>query len=70
VLLGGTAEVRATRRAVRIAAETALDQRQDLEIVGDTAKGKLWRVTAPVTDRVAHRRSTTPAPPRCRSGSS
>lgn len=54
VLLGGTAEGESdAARAVRIAAETALDQRQDLEIVGDTAKGKLWRVTAPVTDRVA-----------------
>ncbi len=38
-------------RAVRIQAETALNQRDDLEIVGDTGKGKLWRITAPITDR-------------------
>lgn len=34
-------------------AETSLDQRDDLEIVGDTAKGKLWRITADVTARSA-----------------
>ncbi|QOC26161.1 MULTISPECIES: glycosyltransferase [Microbacterium] len=38
-------------RAVRIGAETALDQRDDLEIVGDTGRGKLWRVTGTVVDR-------------------
>lgn len=32
-------------------AETALDQRDDLEIVGDTAKGKLWRITSEVAPR-------------------
>lgn len=36
-------------------AETSLDQRDDLEIVGDTAKGKLWRVTADVAPRGAPR---------------
>ncbi|MFT4214502.1 MAG: glycosyl transferase, partial [Microbacterium sp.] len=38
-------------RAVRIEAETSLNQRDDLEIVGDTGKGMLWRITADVTDR-------------------
>lgn len=37
--------------ALRLEAETALDQRPDLEIVGDTARGTLWRITSPVTDR-------------------
>lgn len=38
---------------MRLQAETSLDQRNDLEIVGDTARGKLWRVTATVEPRVA-----------------
>lgn len=38
-------------RAVRLEAETSLDQRDDLEIVGDTGRGKLWRVSAAITDR-------------------
>lgn len=38
-------------RAVRLEAETSLDQRDDLEIVGDTGRGKLWRVSLDVADR-------------------
>lgn len=38
---------------IRLQAETSLDQRDDLEIVGDTGKGKLWRVTAAVQPRAA-----------------
>ncbi len=37
--------------SMRLQAEASLDQRDDLEIVGDTAKGKLWRVTTPVQER-------------------
>lgn len=52
VLLGGGGDTATdVARAVRISAETALDQRDDLEIVGDTGKGKLWRVTAAVSER-------------------
>jgi hypothetical protein len=39
-------------RAFRLVAETALDQRADLEVVGETAKGKLWRITGTVADRL------------------
>ena len=38
-------------RAFRLAAETALDQREALDAVGETAKGTLWRVTQPVEPR-------------------
>jgi len=38
-------------RGIRLQAENSLDQRDDLEIVGETAKGKLWRITADVTAR-------------------
>lgn len=40
-------------RERRIQAVTSLDQRDDLEKVGDTAKGPLWRVAATVTNRTA-----------------
>lgn len=38
-------------RGIRLQAENALDQRDDLEIVGETAKGKLWRITTEITAR-------------------
>jgi hypothetical protein len=38
-------------RAFRLAAATALDQRDDLDSVGETAKGVLWRVTQPTAPR-------------------
>jgi hypothetical protein len=40
-------------RTFRLAAETALDQREGLDAVGETAKGTLWRVTQPVESRAA-----------------
>ena len=40
-------------RAFRLSAETALDQREGLDAVGETAKGALWRVTQPVAPRAA-----------------
>jgi len=43
----------ALARAFRLAAETALDQREGLDAVGETAKGTLWRVTQPVEPRAA-----------------
>ena len=50
VVLGDGADSDAAR-AFRLVAETALDQRADLEVVGETAKGKLWRITGTVADR-------------------
>lgn len=50
VVLGDGADSDAAR-AFRLVAETALDQRADLEVVGETAKGKLWRITGEVADR-------------------
>ncbi|MET0830254.1 MAG: glycosyltransferase [Microbacterium sp.] len=38
-------------RAFRLSAATALDQRDGLDAVGETAKGVLWRVTLPVDPR-------------------
>jgi hypothetical protein len=38
-------------RAFRLSAQTALDQRDGLDAVGETAKGALWRVTQPVEPR-------------------
>ncbi len=38
-------------RALRLSAQTALDQRDDLDAVGATPKGSLWRVDAAVADR-------------------
>ncbi|GAA1647754.1 glycosyltransferase [Microbacterium flavum] len=40
-------------RAVRLVAGTALDQRSDLEVVGETAKGTLWRIIDGVVPRPA-----------------
>ncbi|MCR2810233.1 MULTISPECIES: glycosyltransferase [unclassified Microbacterium] len=40
-----------TARAFRLAAATALDQRDGLDSVGETAKGVLWRVTQPTEPR-------------------
>ena len=52
VLLGAGADTDAAR-AIRLQAKTSLDQRADLELVGDTARGTLWRVTTPVAHRAA-----------------
>lgn len=38
-------------RTLRLSSQTALDQREGLDAVGDTPKGTLWRVTVPVADR-------------------
>lgn len=38
-------------RALRLLAETSLDARDDLEGVGETPKGALWRVAAEVSER-------------------
>ena len=38
-------------RAFRLSASTALDQRDELDAVGETAKGALWRVTQAVESR-------------------
>ena len=38
-------------RALRLSAETALNQRDDLDVVGATPKGSLWRVDADVAPR-------------------
>ncbi|MFT4211454.1 MAG: glycosyltransferase [Microbacterium sp.] len=38
-------------RTVRLDAQTALDEREDLDGVGDTPKGDLWRVSLDVTPR-------------------
>ena len=40
-------------RALRLSAETALNQRDDLDVVGETPKGSLWRVSTDVADRPA-----------------
>ncbi|GAA1668661.1 hypothetical protein GCM10009807_10970 [Microbacterium lacus] len=40
-------------RAFRLSAETALNQRDGLDAVGDTAKGALWRVTQDVQPRAS-----------------
>lgn len=50
VLLSAGSDTDAAR-ALRLEAETSLDQRPDLEIVGDTTRGTLWRVTTEITDR-------------------
>jgi hypothetical protein len=38
-------------RTLRLSSQTALDQREGLDAVGDTPKGTLWRVTVPIADR-------------------
>lgn len=40
-------------RALRLSAQTALDKRDGLDIVGETAKGTLWRLSGDVAPRVA-----------------
>lgn len=47
-VVGGTEDVAG---ALRLSAVTALDQRDTLDAVGETAKGSLWRVAADVSDR-------------------
>jgi GT2 family glycosyltransferase len=52
VLLAPAAEPETpTARAFRLSAQTALDQRDGLDAVGETAKGVLWRVTQDVQPR-------------------
>ncbi|MEU1972484.1 glycosyltransferase [Microbacterium sp. NPDC019599] len=41
----------AAARTFRLSAQTALDQRDGLDAVGDTPKGTLWRVTATLASR-------------------
>ncbi len=54
VLLAPRAEPESeTARAFRLSAATALDQRDGLDAVGETAKGVLWRVTPAVEARSA-----------------
>ncbi|KQZ82088.1 glycosyl transferase [Microbacterium sp. Root166] len=38
-------------RTMRLSASTALDQRDNLDAVGETTKGSLWRVTTDVSER-------------------
>lgn len=61
VVLAPPADGADAARARGIAAEAVLDQRDDLESVGDTGKGMLWRVVPDVAERVAtpaeHRRA-------------
>ncbi|MFT4050913.1 MAG: glycosyltransferase [Microbacterium sp.] len=52
ILLAGDAEGQSdAANGIRIQTETTLDQRDDLEIVGDTTRGTLWRITSTVTER-------------------
>ena len=51
VLLSESAKESDAARNARLAAASALDLRNDLENVGDTGKGVLWRVTGEVTSR-------------------
>lgn len=53
VMLGGDGSTASEEAAdLRLQAVTSLDQRDDLEKVGETTKGLLWRVAPEVTDRV------------------
>jgi len=52
VLLAPAAEPESdAARGLRLSAQTALDQRDGLDAVGETSKGTLWRVTIPVAPR-------------------
>ena len=52
ILLAPAAEPESdAARAFRLSATTALNQREGVDGVGDTAKGQLWRVTEAVTPR-------------------
>lgn len=51
LLAPATAPESEVARAFRLSAETALNQRDGLDAVGETAKGALWRVTQPVQPR-------------------
>ncbi|WP_314506528.1 glycosyltransferase [uncultured Microbacterium sp.] len=54
ILLAPAAEPESeVARGFRLAAETALNQRDGLDAVGETEKGALWRVTQPVEARAA-----------------
>lgn len=48
-------------RAVRLAAQTALDKRDGLDIVGETAKGTLWRLAGDVSARTASAQTSATA---------
>ncbi len=48
-------------RTMRLSATTALSQRDTLVVVGDTAKGELWRVVDDVADRPSETASETTA---------
>jgi GT2 family glycosyltransferase len=56
VLLAPTVPESDVARAFRLSAATALDQRDELDAVGQTAKGDLWRVT-----QATEARPTAPA---------
>ncbi|MBN9154236.1 MAG: glycosyltransferase [Microbacterium sp.] len=58
VMLAPVDEEDDTARALRISAETALDQRSGLDAVGDTSKGTLWRVTEKVVPRAGESAET------------
>ncbi|WP_159502504.1 glycosyltransferase [Microbacterium sp. 18062] len=51
VLAAGTDSETDAARAMRLSAETALDQREELDDGGDTPKGSLWRISADAADR-------------------
>ncbi|HWM15964.1 MAG TPA: glycosyltransferase [Microbacterium sp.] len=51
VLLAPAAPESEVARMFRLSATTALNQRDELDAVGETAKGELWRVTQPVDPR-------------------
>ncbi len=54
VVLGTTADGDADgARAMRLSAQTALDKRSGVDIVGETAKGTLWRLSGEVSARSA-----------------
>ncbi|MBU4466261.1 MAG: glycosyltransferase [Actinobacteria bacterium] len=59
ILLAPSAAPESDRgRALRLQAATAIDQRDGLEPVGETAKGTLWRVSGAVTSRTVASTST------------
>ncbi|QKJ20006.1 glycosyltransferase [Microbacterium hominis] len=53
VLAPAPGEETSAARALRLSASTALDQREGLDAVGDTAKGSLWRVARAPAPRPA-----------------
>ncbi|GAA5204211.1 hypothetical protein GCM10025773_37540 [Microbacterium jejuense] len=59
LLAPSTAPESDAARTTRLSATTALSQRDTLVIVGDTAKGELWRVVDDAADRPAESASVT-----------